>query len=245
MITNSIHLQVLKELKKYQNKINDPKSLWVKKYLGTNKKYYPISTANTLLLVKKIIDDKKLNQKEIISLINSLYQNATSYNELSVAASILSVSPVLLTNFNPYLLDNWLNYTYGWAEIDLLCQSNFDSSLLLGDWTTWKKLIKSFVKDKNISKRRASLVLLTKSLRQSDDIKLSKLAFENIEKLKHEKEILITKAISWLLRSLVKFHSKQLSIYLKENRDTLPKIAYREAYCKLTTGRKHNKVKKL
>jgi 3-methyladenine DNA glycosylase AlkD len=116
---------------------------------------------------------------------------------------------------------------------------------LLGDWTTWKKLIKSFVKDKNISKRRASLVLLTKSLRQSDDIKLSKLAFENIEKLKHEKEILITKAISWLLRSLVKFHSKQLSIYLKENRDTLPKIAYREAYCKLTTGRKYNKVKKL
>jgi len=79
-------------------------------------------------------------------------------------------------------------------------------------------------------------------LRQSDDERLSKLAFENIENLKSEKEILITKAVSWLLRSLVKFHKNEVAIYLKENKVSLPKIAYREALAKVETGRKNRKI---
>jgi 3-methyladenine DNA glycosylase AlkD len=143
--------------------------------------------------------------------------------------------------FDPKYLNTWLNYTCGWAENDSLCQSTFTSDILLSTWSKWEKILNQFVFDKNINKRRASLVLLTKSLSQSEDSRFSDLAFKNIEKLKFEKEILITKAVSWLLRSLVKFHKEEVLEYLENNKDTLPKIAYREALSKALTGRKYNK----
>ena len=101
-----------------------------------------------------------------------------------------------------------------------------------------EKNISQFSMDKNIHKRRASLVLLTFPVRKSQDKRLSDLAFTNIEKLKNENDILITKAISWLLRSLIANHRKEVEIYIDKNINSLPKIAIRETKRKLTTGRK-------
>jgi 3-methyladenine DNA glycosylase AlkD len=105
----------------------------------------------------------------------------------------------------------------------------------------WEKLLKKFNQSSNINKRRASLVLLTKPVRQSDDTRLSKLAFANIDNLKSETDILITKAVSWLLRSLTTFHKDEVLKYLETNKESLPKIAYREALSKALTGRKYNR----
>jgi 3-methyladenine DNA glycosylase AlkD len=241
-IKNPIHLQILKDINQLKSKT--PKSCntqWVKKYLGTDKIFHGFSTGQIIDLAKKIIKKNNLDEKQIIELLDSLYQNATSYTEIALAALILSRSPKILKNFNPKCLDLWLNYTCGWAENDVLCQSNFTGEILISNWETWQKILKQFNQSSNINKRRASLVLLTKSLRQSDDPRLSKLAFKQIENLKSEKEILITKAVSWLLRSLVKFHKTEVLDYLEKNKDTLPKIAYREALTKALTGRKYNK----
>lgn len=60
----------------------------------------------------------------------------------------------------------------------------------------------------------------------------------NIERLKHEKEILITKAISWVLRSAVTHHEQAVKRYVLANKDTLPKIAVRETLVKIKTGTK-------
>ena len=54
----------------------------------------------------------------------------------------------------------------------------------------------------------------------------------------HEKDILITKAISWLLRSLVKYHKNEVDQVIEQNKETLPKIAIRETKRKIETGRK-------
>jgi 3-methyladenine DNA glycosylase AlkD len=238
-ITNPIHLYILEFIKKS----NSDKNEWVQHYLGSNKPTFEIKSLDIKKFSKKIIDDNNLDQKNLINLLNSLYQNATTFNEMAIAACILGTKAQFCRNLDSNLLENWLNYTYGWAEVDCLCQSNFTPDILLLDWEKWKKLLIKFNQSSNINKRRASLVLLTKSLRQSDDSRLSKLAFENIEKLKLEKEILITKAVSWLLRSLVKFHQVEVLDYLEKNKDTLPKIAYREAFSKATTGRKYNNSK--
>ena len=244
MISNPIHLQILKSLKNYKSKSDQKEIDWVKKYLGSNKIYQGLSTGEMINLAKKIIKENDLDEKETIDLLNSLYQNATTYTEIALAALILSHSK-LLKNFNPKNLDLWLNYTCGWAENDVLCQSNFSSEILLSNWKEWQKTLKQFNQSSNINKRRASLVLLTKSLRQSDDPRLSEITFENIDNLKSEKEILITKAVSWGLRALVKFHQKEVLDYLEKNKNSLPKIAYREAFSKATTGRKYNKSDKL
>ena len=241
MITNPIHLQLLKTLKSYQSKCDQSKNDWVKKYLGSNKIFHGFSTGEMINLAKKITQENNLDDKKTIELLNSLYKNGNTYTEIALAAMILGRSPQVLTNFDPKNLDLWLNYTCGWAENDVLCQSNFTSEILLSNWSEWQKILKEFNKSSNINKRRASLVLLTKSLQQSDDPRLSKLAFINIENLKSEKDILITKAVSWGLRALVKFHKDEVLKYLEKNKDSLPKIAYREAFSKATTGRKYNK----
>lgn len=243
-ITNLIHFQFLKEISNLKSKSDKAETQWVKKYLGTNKIFNNFSTKQIVDLAKKIIKENNLDEKETIELLNSLYSKGTTYTELALASKILFFSKNNLKNFNPKNLDLWLNYTCGWAENDGLCQSNFSSEILLSNLSEWQKILKQFNKSSNINKRRASLVLLTKSLSQSNDSRLSKLAFQNIENLKLEKEILITKAVSWALRALVKFHKDEVLVYLAKNKDSLPKIAYREAFTKATTGRKYNNSKK-
>lgn len=238
------HLQLLKEIHNLENKPDKAKTQWVQKYLGTNKISHGFSSGQISLLVKTFLDKNKLNETQSLNLLNSLYQNGTTYTEIALAGKILFFCKNNLKNFDPKNLDVWLDYTCGWAENDGLCQSNFSANILLSNWNDWQKNLKEFNKSPNINKRRASLVLLTKSLSQSNDSRLSELAFENIENLKPEKGILITKAVSWVLRALVKFHKEEVLSYLQNNKDTLPKIAYREALSKALTGKKYvNKSK--
>ena len=243
-ITNPHHLRLLELIDQAKFGCKPTDTVWVQKYLGSNKTFHGFSSLQMRILVKTFLDENKLDKSETIELLNSLYQNGTTYTEIALAAMILPATP-LIKSFDPKHLDLWLNYTHGWAENDVLCQSIFTAENILNRWPDWQKWLKDFNQSPNINKRRASLVLLTKSLRQSNDPRLSKLAFENIQNLKGEKDILITKAVSWLLRSLVTFHKPELLEYLDKNKESLPKIAYREALSKALTGRKYiNKSKK-
>ena len=82
------------------------------------------------------------------------------------------------------------------------------------------------------------MVLLCSPLRQAKDERLLKMAFDNVSRLCGEKEILITKAISWVLRSAVKHHKAEVKKFVALNKDTLPKIAVRETTTVLKTGKK-------
>ncbi|HBP51420.1 MAG: hypothetical protein US68_C0008G0061 [Candidatus Shapirobacteria bacterium GW2011_GWE1_38_10] len=238
-ITNKIHLEILKRLEKYRDSGDKKTNEWVQHYLGSNKPTLGIKTGEMIKMAKEITKENNFDKKSLVKLLDSLYSKATTFAEIDMAARLLGVLPKIRKELEPDNLNYWLNFTHGWAEDDLLCQSNFTSEEVLGNWNKWKKLLIKFSTDKNINKRRASMVLLTKALRESDDKKLSKLAFEQVEKLKGEKEILITKAVSWLLRALVKFHKEEVLEYLEINKESLPKIAYRETYKKATTGRKN------
>ncbi len=245
MITKTnIYKKVLKDLEKLNSSKNIKERLWVQKYLGSNKPTQCIKTGNIQKLARIIIKENNLNIKEFENLLDCLYKNAKTFEEMDLAARLLDAAPKLKQQIDPSKLDYWLNFTHGWAETDVLCQSNFTSDQLLSNWNIWKKLLIKFSKDKNVHKRRASLVLLTKSLRMSDDIRFSDLAFKNIDLLKEETDILITKAVSWILRSLIKYHKKEVADYLKKNKNKLPKIAVREVTNKLITGTKNKKIKK-
>jgi 3-methyladenine DNA glycosylase AlkD len=81
-------------------------------------------------------------------------------------------------------------------------------------------------------------------VRYSDDARLSDLSFALIERLKGERDILITKAVSWLLRNLTLRHKQEVAAYLKANGASLPPIAVRETTRKLKTGTKSGKSAK-
>lgn len=233
---NKHHQEILAEIKKFARP--EPFPDFNFRYRGTHSPCSGIRTPDHQRIIKNFIKTHPdFSLLGYLELLNSL-SVGKYHEEKTTIGAILVANPKLASEIDPKLLDSWLNNCEGWLEVDSLCQSSFSAKVLTNNWPTWEKLLKNFNQDKLISKRRASLVLLNKSVGQSDDKRLADLAFENINNLKLEKDILITKAISWLLRSLIKHHKGRVEQYLTENKDTLPKIAIRETKKKLETGRK-------
>ena len=234
------HTQLLKKLELESSK-NPVISKLPKGYSGSKNstKNYYLSNPQIKNIAKVFYkNNKDLKFSSFISLLDSLYSKGKSTTEKYLACYLLDCYKNYLPKIKTNKIDYWLNYLTGWGEIDSLCQSHFSGKLVLNDWISWEKLLQNLNKDKNISKRRASLVLLTKPARQAKDIEIQKVAFKNIKNLKSEKDILITKAVSWLLRSMVKNYKKEVQEFLNENKDSLPKIAIRETTKKIETGRK-------
>ncbi len=234
---NNYYQELFAEISKYQIIGNDKRQKY-NKYIGSNKISHALRTKKKIEIAKRFIrNHSQLSFNEYTDLLNSLY-NGRSHTEISIASKILRYTPRLRKHIKPELLNDWLENVEGWAEVDSICQSNFRAEEILSRWDKWKKTISKFSTDKNIHKQRASLVLLTYPVGESNDKRLSKLAFTNIDKLKMKKDILITKAVSWLLRSLILNHRKEVKDYLNKNKNTLPKIAIRETSRKLITGKK-------
>jgi 3-methyladenine DNA glycosylase AlkD len=211
-------------------------------YLGNTHPRYPISAPVLHRIAKewkKSVGPLPLSEFEKV--ITGLIQGKSS-TEKCMAGILLSYSTSDQRKFNPELFDSWLDHVIGWAEVDSLCSGEYTVTEIPQNFKAWKKLLVRFSKSKNINKRRASLVFLCAPLRNSSDKFLAEAALDTIDRLKHEKEILITKAISWLLRSMVKHHRKIVETYLKKNVGRLPAIAVRETQTKLKTGRKTKKL---
>lgn len=206
--------------------------------MGTKREYFKVMAKDSHSIAKDFAkQNASMSQKDFESLIYDL-THASSHNEHSFAGNLLQYMPEHRKHINLICLNSWLEKAHGWGEVDALCQSTFTAEEILNNWQTWKSLLTKFSKDQNIHKRRASLVILTKPVRHSDNKRLTDLAFNLINRLKHEKDVLITKAISWLLRDLIVNNRDQVVRYLKANADAIPKIALREVSNKLLTGKK-------
>ncbi len=206
-------------------------------YLGNSHPRYPISIPTLRKIAKDwMTAHRNLSAAQLAVLLTSLIKGKSS-TEKCMVGILLDYTTLDQRKFNPKLFNTWLNYLEGWAEVDSLCTGKYSQTEILSQWKTWKSLLIQFSKDKNIHKRRASLVFLCSPLRKSEDPRLASIALQNVGKLKGEKEILITKAISWVLRSMVKHHRTALEMYLKEE-SGLPSIAVRETMRVLKTGRK-------
>lgn len=235
---NKYHSEILKVLRKHAGKGTKSKRESEKNYVGTTKLCYSIKASVKRQIVKDWLKKHpELSFPEYLELLSSLCRGK-SHDEISIAGKLLEFSPRFRRKIKPSFLDEWLNFVQGWAEVDSLCQSRFSAGEVLKRWQEWQDLIIGLSKNSNVHKKRAGLVLLTKPVRDLTDSRLANLAFATIDKLKGEKNILITKAISWLLRDLTKNHRCLVKSYLEKNPDTLPKIAIRETKNKLLTGKK-------
>lgn len=208
------------------------------KYLGSPHKLYFLNSPT----MQKIAKDWSREQTDISSsllfdFLTELFKGEST-EEKMIASYILEYLPKQRQKLDLALVDKWLDYLAGWAEIDTLGTGPFGAKDILDKWPKWKGWIDKWPHDKNINKRRFSLVILIIPIRDSAEQKLADLAFKNIDKLKVEKDVLITKAISWVLRSLIKNHQSRVTEYLKRSGSTLPKIAFKETTKKLLTGKK-------
>lgn len=180
---------------------------------------------------------RHLTATEFKNLLSSLIAGKSA-TEKMMAGILLDRATADQKKFDVAQFDTWLDNLEGWAEIDSLCTGKYTSTEIPQHPVKWRKLLTGFVRSRNINKRRASLVFLTSPIRHSEEKWLATLAFRNIDRVKHEKEIIITRAISWLLRSMDKFHRPALVAYLRKNENSLPSLAVREVRTKIKTGTK-------
>lgn len=237
---NPLHKEILAQIKLNSGK--PTQHTFLDSYLGNSHPRYPISIPSLRKIAKEwMTAHRDLSAAKLAELFTSLIKGKSS-TEKCMVGILLDYTTIDQRKFNPKLFNSWLNYLEGWAEVDSLCTGNYSQTEILSQWKNWKPLLIQFSKDKNIHKRRASLVLLCSPLRKSQDPRLASIALQNVCKLKGEKEILITKAISWVLRSMVKHHRTVLEKFMKEE-SGLPAIAVRETMRVLKTGRKTSRKK--
>jgi len=213
-------------------------TLFVQKYLGTKRKFLCLRSQSRDKILRTAAEElKKLDLEETIKILDELFSTDT-FEDFNFAGKLLTKLPEVRKALKLSQIKKWVSHSNGWAECDSICQSLFHGEEISARWDEWQKAIIIFSKDKNIQIRRASLVLQVKPMRELNDQRLRKLAFETIEKLKVEKEVLITKAISWLLRELTRQDEAEVRKYLENNKSSLPTVAYREAMRKIITGKK-------
>jgi len=181
--------------------------------------------------------NKALIFDEWTTLLEGLY-HGDSVDGRSAAGMLLNSYPAHRRVLPLDKLETWLDELEGWAEVDGTCQSTFTPKELDARWDAWQDFLRKLAQDENINKRRASLVLLIRAVRESEDARFLVLALELVDLTKDEKDILITKAISWILREGIKQHKPAIAAYLEANAASLPSIAVRETRTKLTTGKK-------
>ena len=238
---DSLHQQILHQIKKNAGK--STAHTFLDSYLGNSHFRYPISAPLLRRIAKEWMNDHRdLAAGDFASLLTALIE-AASGTEKSMAGILLDYATPDQRKFKPALFDQWLDHLEGWAEIDALCTGRYSATEVVNQWNKWKPLLVKFSKSKNINKRRASIVFFCSPLSKVESKEISQTALEIVDTLKDEREVLITKAISWILRSMVRYNRKMVEIYLKENSASLPKIALRETLVKLETGKKSLKQK--
>lgn len=233
---NAHHKELLELIRKRSGKATQ--HTYSDGYLGNTHPRYPISVPILRSIAKDwMMQHPQLQTKDFVTLLDSLIKGDSS-TEKCFAGILLGYGTREQRNFDPNYFDGWLDHLTGWAEIDTLCTGKHLAKDIPSHWLNWKRIIQAFPKSTNISKRRASIVLLCSPVSQVQDSRLAQMAFRNINLLKNEKDVLITKAISWVLRSMVKHYAQEVKEFIENNKETLPKMAIRETLTKLKTGTK-------
>jgi 3-methyladenine DNA glycosylase AlkD len=235
-LTNLHHQDLLALIKKRSGK--GTSHTLKDSYLGTSHFRYPLAAPALRVIAKEWMKThRNMESKEFADVLSALI-HGESATEKVLAGMLLDYASADQKNFSPKVFNDWLDQLEGWAEIDAVCTNKYSRTHLLERWDLWERMLVKFSKSKNINKKRASLVFLCSPVREHDDERLPKLAFQIINSLKGHKEIIITKAISWLLRSMIKCYKPLVREYVTAQGKSLPAIAVRETLITLERGKK-------
>jgi 3-methyladenine DNA glycosylase AlkD len=214
-------------------------------YTGSGHPFFCVSVPNMRGIARAwLAGHRPQDAAALLAVIDRLFRGE-HYEQKVLAAVMLGYSRAASAAATPAMVDAWLRHLTGWAEIDSLCASVFSADEMAADWPGWRELIDRLTRDPNINRRRAALVLLCTPTRTSDDPRFADLAFQVIGALARERDILITKAVSWLLRSMTARHAAAVAAYLDAHRAVLPAIALRETRAKLASGTKSGRPSKM
>jgi 3-methyladenine DNA glycosylase AlkD len=232
------HSALLDDLRKAARPIHHDRPPQNDSYGGSGRPFFNVSVPDRSAIIKRwLAGHKTITADAFFAVVDSLTQGQ-SHEEKTLAGMLVAANRKARPLVSTRDIDRWLGRLNGWAEVDTWCQNVFKAEDMLADWLAWRGLIDQLSRDANINKRRAALVLLNGPVHYSPDPRFRDLAFTVLERLKPERPILITKAVSWLLRSMITQHRDAVVAYLAANETSRPAIALRETRTKLKTGTK-------
>jgi 3-methyladenine DNA glycosylase AlkD len=231
---NTLHHKIVTELKAAAGTANRDQS--TQTYTGSAHLFYAVPTPKRREIIKAVI--KEQTEEELLFLCEALF-SSSSHEEKTIGAMLLTYRRDVRALADFSMIDRWLGELVGWAEVDTFCYNTFTTEEILADLKAWQQFICALAHDTNINKRRAALVFLAYPVAHSQDDRLHRLANKLILTLAPEKDILITKAISWLLRSQIDTNKAAVAEFISKHEAVLPKIALRETRRKLETGKKN------
>ena len=184
--------------------------------------------------------NKDIGDNDFLDLVQTLWQQPI-FELRSLALELLMADKNYLKNFDWKLGELWLKDVNNWSHCDFL------STQILGFLVLEKKShlpkLKSYLKKKGKWFRRSAIVSLIQLIRQKE-IKAGEV-LKMIDQLADDKDPMIQKAISWVLREMVRAGArKEVEKYVKQNQNRLAGYVVREVTNKLQTGLKSGKIKK-
>lgn len=231
---NPHHAHLLAELR--DARPDGPRPLARDVYGGSGRAFLNLSVPSLRAIARAwLTAHKNLELTAFLAVVESLLGGET-HDERTLAALLLAAHPKGRRAATPGDVERWLGALNGWAEVDALCANLFTAEEMLADWPAWSAMLSRLARSADINRRRASLVLLVGPVRYRDDAAFRDLALANIALLKAERAILITKAVSWLMRGMVARHRAAVERLIEAEGAALPAIALRETRHKLASG---------
>ncbi|HXK61722.1 MAG TPA: DNA alkylation repair protein [Acidobacteriota bacterium] len=176
----------------------------------------------------------------VLELIESLWQ-APSQEERALAILLLQRHSGRIPSLDWELFDRWRKDLDNWGLTDALATIVF-GPWIAADYSVRGARLWSLIEDSSVWSRRLALVA-TVPLNRVPSTAIPETTLALIDRVASEREPMITKAVSWALRELIRVDRASVESYLEENRTRLARLVLREVGNKLRTGLKSGKAK--
>lgn len=156
----------------------------------------------------------------------------------AIPIELLGLSRRHIASLSSSFFERWRKPLCTWHDTDGL------GIYVFGPWLAADaarvRTLQKLIQARDRCSRRLALVG-TVTLNRQGQTAIPQLTLKLVDAVAHERDPLITKAVSWALRELTKTHADVVKQYVEKNADRLPAIAVREVRMKLRTGLKNPK----
>ena len=175
---------------------------------------------------------------EILALVESLW-DGESRDERALGLEILFLYPLIVADLKRRHFDRWRADIDNWGVCDFL------ATRILGSWAAASpekrlRYLEELVGDPEVWSRRLGLVASVRLNHDSDAYGEWTLA--QVDCVLDERDPMITKAVSWVLRTMTKFDTEAIRSYVESRADRMAAQPRREVRNKLHTGRKSGRT---
>lgn len=181
---------------------------------------------------------REIDPELVFSLVESLW-HAGSRDERALGLEILRLHPDIVRNMERDHFDRWRLDIDNWAVCD------FVGTRILGPWVAAEPedrltYLERLVGDPHLYSRRLGLVASVHL--NSGGTEYGEWTLGQVDRLIDERDPMITKAVSWSLRQMIKHQASDVETYVDSRADRMAALPRREVRNKLNTGRKSGRA---